>query len=369
MQFTINREQLIKPLQQIAGVVEKRQTMPILSNVLIKAENNQLQLTATDMELQLKVSAENVNITQPGQVTAPARKLLDICKALPEDSQLDFTLNDNQLSVKSGRSRFALATLPASDFPFLEQTQSQQRFTIHTQNLLSLISTTAFSMAQNDVRYFLNGLLIELESDVLRTVSTDGHRLSLSEHSMSFTISEKMQVIVPRKGIQEVQRLFSDSDEEITVELSNHHIIFNSSKVHFVSKLIDGRFPDYKRVIPAASQQIMTADKSLFKSALTRVSILSNEKFRGVRFELTNNKLVVHANNPEQEKAKEEISVEYQGNDIEIAFNVSYLLDVLNIVKDKEVRISMIDNNSSILIKNPDEQDNDNLFVVMPMRL
>jgi DNA polymerase III subunit beta len=365
MKFNIDRDVLLPVLQTVSGVVDRRQTLPILSNLLFKLESNSLLVTATDMEVELIVSLE-VPLEQTGELTLPARKLLDICRALPQESNLQFEVKNDRVLIKSGKSRFTLATLPAPEYPVIEITENIATFKIKQKALDQLLSNTQFAMAQQDVRYYLNGLLLEIYSDKLRAVATDGHRLALDETEINTSLDELIQIIVPRKGITELTRLLQD-DSEIEIQVSANHIRIKNTNTCFTSKLIDGRFPDYKRVIPELSETPVFADREELKNSLTRASILSNEKYRGVRIMLAANSLRALAHNPEQEEAEEELEVQYEGAEIEIGFNVSYLLDTLSIIKSSKVKLSVLDANSSCLVLPEDESNCQ--YVVMPMRL
>lgn len=365
MKFNINRDVLLPVLQTVSGVVDRRQTLPILSNLLFSFESGSMSVTATDMEVELIVKVD-VDIDQTDELTVPARKLFDICRALPQESELQFEVKNDRVLIKSGRSRFTLATLPATEYPVIDITENTASFKIKQKELEKLLSNTQFAMAQQDVRYYLNGLLLEITSNKLRAVATDGHRLALDETSISAEINEDIQIIVPRKGITELARLLQD-DSEIEIQVSSNHIRIKNADSCFTSKLIDGRFPDYKRVIPELSETAVIADREELKSSLTRASILSNEKYRGVRIMLNSNSLRALAHNPEQEEAEEELEVQYEGEELEIGFNVSYLLDTLSIIKSEKVKLSVLDANSSCLILPEDESNSQ--YVVMPMRL
>jgi len=366
MKFKILREDLLTPLQQIIGAVEKRQTLPALSNVLIKSDDNQLSLTATDLEIEL-VSKIQIIVDEAGDITLPAKKLLDICKALPSEAEVNIDASGDKAIVKSGRSRFTLATLPASDFPALDEITSVFEFSLPQDVLKELIEKTSFAMAQQDVRYYLNGLMMEVASNVIRTVATDGHRLAYCEKAIDGDLADSKQVIIPRKGVAELQRLLSDSDELIKVVLGNNHIQCELPGQRFTSKLIDGRFPDYKRVMPGEEGNVFTADKEDLKSALIRASILSNEKYRGIRVLINSNLLKLQAQNPDQEEADVEVEVNYSGDPLEIGFNVTYMLDVLNTSSNTVVQGIIKDSNSSCLMLFPDEPQAK--YVIMPMRL
>ena len=366
MKFQIDKETLLNPLQQIIGAVEKRQTMPALSNVLLRASENSLTLTATDLEIEL-VSQIAMVIDEIGEITVPARKLLDICKSLPNEANINFTVKDNKALVQSGRSRFSLATLPANDFPALDAINSVYEFEITQTTLRDIIDKTAFSMAQQDVRYYLNGLMLEVSSNNLRAVATDGHRLAYCEKETSADISDIKQVILPRKGVLELVRLLSDSDETAKITLGSNHLQVEFNELRLTSKLIDGRFPDYNRVMPADCGNIIKADRDQLRQALIRASILSNEKYRGIRLILEKNLIKLQAQNPDQEEADVELEVDYDGDEIEIGFNVNYMLDVLNVCNSDMVQAALRDSNSSFLITYPDQEDCK--YVIMPMRL
>jgi len=367
MKLSISRDQLLKPLQQVSGVVEKRQTLPVLANVLLQVEAGRLVLTGTDLEVELVARAELAGSFSDGEITVPARKLLDICKSLPASAELELKLDSQKLTVKSGKSRFSLATLPASEFPNLEESRGSFSFNIGQKSLRKLIDNTAFAMAQQDVRYYLNGMLFEVSNGLLRTVATDGHRLALCSETADAATADKIQVIVPRKGVQELARLLSDDDELVSITIGNNHLRATIGNISFTSKLIDGKFPDYERVLPKGGDKVVLANREELKQALHRVSILSNEKYRGIRLQLSNELLRIQANNPDQEEAEEEVTLEYLGGSLEIGFNVNYLLDVLNVLRGANAKVVLGDSNSSALIQEVDS--NDALYVVMPMRL
>jgi DNA polymerase-3 subunit beta len=365
MKLSAARDVLLKPLQAVIGVVERRQTMPILSNVLLVAKNGQLSVTATDLEVEL-VAVADVNIEADGEITVSGRKLLDICRALPEGSDIDISVAAEKAVVRSGRSKFSLVTLPAAEFPTIEDIKAGQTIEVDQAVLGRLMEKTHFSMAQQDVRYYLNGMLLETGGKHLRAVATDGHRLALCEAELDGAKLDEQQVIVPRKGVLELQRLMS-GEGLVNIELGANHVRIQLDGIRFTSKLIDGRFPEYERVIPKESANELTADRESFRSALQRTAILSNEKYRGIRLIIRDSGVVMQAHNPEQEEAEEELEVEYSGEDIEIGFNVNYLLDALGAVDSDEVTLSVLDGNSSCLIRQPG--NNDSKFVVMPMRL
>ncbi len=365
MKLTAERDALLKPLQAVIGVVERRQTMPILSNVLLQIREDNLSVTATDLEVEL-VADTGVAVKAGGEITVSGRKLLDICRALPDGASVEISAAGEKLNVKSGRSKFTLATLPAAEFPTIEDIKSSQSISVSQASLGKLIEKTHFSMAQQDVRYYLNGLLVETAGGNLRAVATDGHRLALSDVALDDQGLSEQQVIVPRKGVLELQRLLGD-EGEIDIELGGNHIRIQLDGIRFTSKLIDGRFPEYERVIPKESSTVITVEKATFRSALQRAAILSNEKYRGIRLIIHEGGMVIQAHNPEQEEAEEELEVDYHGDDIEIGFNVNYLLDALSAVEGDNIVLSVLDSNSSCLLRDPESAASK--FVVMPMRL
>lgn len=367
MKFEIKREALLKPLQQIIGVVERRQTLPVLANILINAGPDKITFTATDLEVELQASTET-SVAEPGEITLPARKMVDICRTLPEAATVEVTVDQDRATVRSGRSRFTLATLPAAEFPVIEDMRSSLKFSLPQRDLRELIERTHFAMAQQDVRYYLNGLLFEPLEGKLRAVATDGHRLALCDMGTAVGASGSQQVIVPRKGVQELLRVLGDVDEPLEVAIGSNHIRANMAGMHFTSKLIDGRFPDYDRVVPEGGDKRLLAGRETLRQALARASILSNEKYRGVRLSLEDGVLRIQAHNPEQEEAEEELEVDYQGEALEIGFNVTYLLEALAAITGEQVQLTFKDANSSCLIEEtagavPCK------YVVMPMRL
>jgi DNA polymerase-3 subunit beta len=365
MKLSATRDVLLKPLQAVIGVVERRQTMPILSNVLLVARDGQLAVTATDLEVELVADAA-VDVEAGGEITVSGRKLLDICRALPEGAAIGMSVSGEKLVVRSGRSKFSLVTLPAAEFPTIEDIKAGQSIEVEQAILGRLIEKTHFSMAQQDVRYYLNGMLLETGGKFLRAVATDGHRLALCQVELDGGDFDEQQVILPRKGVLELQRLMS-GEGTVNIELGANHVRIQLEGIRFTSKLIDGRFPEYDRVIPKDSSNELSADRASFRGALQRTAILSNEKYRGIRLIIRDSGVVLQAHNPEQEEAEEELEVDYSGEDIEIGFNVNYLLDALGAVESESVTLSVLDGNSSCLIREPGKDDCK--FVVMPMRL
>lgn len=367
MKFVVSREALLKPLQLVAGVVERRQTLPVLSNVLIQLNDDQLSLTGTDLEVEIvgRITLEQAGVS--GEITVPARKLVDICRSLPDGSNIEFFLEENRIMVKSGRSRFTLSTLPAADFPNVEDTPGNLRFSCAQQEVKRLIERTAFAMAQQDVRYYLNGMLWEVRQDQLRVVATDGHRMAMCTRAVAVNTTDVIQAILPRKGVLELSRLLDDSTAQVEVVLSSNHIRVTSMDYTFTSKLVDGKFPEYERVLPRGGNKVVIGSRLELKQAFGRTAILSNEKYRGVRLLLSDGSLTIVANNPEQEEAEEQVTVDYTGESLEVGFNVSYLQDVTNVISNDNVKITLSDANSSALLEEP--ENSDSLYVVMPMRL
>jgi DNA polymerase-3 subunit beta len=366
MKFSVNREDLLRPLQQVAGVVERRQTLPVLSNLLIQVKDSELSMTGTDLEVELigRVGVENA---EPGEITVPARKLVDICREIPEKAEIDFSLNENRLEIRSGRFRSTLSTLPAVDFPSVDQSSPDLTADLDSKAFKKLLDRTAFAMAQQDVRYFLNGMLIEVGDGHIRSVATDGHRLAMCDLAQVDLGVAARQVIVPRKGVIEVQRLLQEVDGKISISIGASHLCASSAMFTLTTKLVDGKFPDYDRVIPKDGDKVVLADKQELRQALSRTAILSNEKFRGIRVALATGQLQLSANNPEQEEAEETVSVDYEGDSLEVGFNVSYLQDVLNVIENERVRVTLHDANSSAVLEDPEHDDA--VYVVMPMKL
>lgn len=366
MNIVISRGNLFSALQQVIGVVERRQSLPILGNVFLRVNDDQLELRTTDLEIQIGCAVQVQNL-EPGAVTAPARKLYDICRGLPEGSEIELQEQEGRLRVKSGRSRYVLATLPAADFPELEQVEGQTTFEIPGALLKSLIVRTQFAMAQQDVRYYLNGLLLEVADQTMRAVATDGHRLAVSEETVESTSEASGQYIVPRKTVLEIVRLLDAADATVKLGLAAGQLVMHVNDCTLVSKLVDGSYPEYRRVIPESGDHRAIANREAVKQALTRAAILSNEKFRGVRVGLSKGAMRIETQNPDQEEAFEEVSIAYEGEDLTIGFNVTYLLDALNAMNGEEFILEMRGPDASGLIY--DEKFPQHKYVVMPMRL
>ena len=366
MRFTLQREAFLKPLAQVVNVVERRQTLPVLANLLVQVKDGQVSLTGTDLEVEM-ISRTMVEDAQDGETTIPARKLFDILRALPDGSRVTISQTGDKVTVQAGRSRFTLATLPANDFPSVDEVEATERVVVPEAGLKELIERTAFAMAQQDVRYYLNGMLLEVSAGVIRAVATDGHRLAMCSMQADIGQPDRHQVIVPRKGILELARLLTEPDGNVSIVLGQHHIRATTGEFTFTSKLVDGKFPDYERVLPKGGDKLVLGDRQALREAFSRTAILSNEKYRGIRLQLASGQLKIQANNPEQEEAEEEIGVEYNGDSLEIGFNVSYLLDVLGVMTTEQVRLILSDSNSSALVQESDNDDS--AYVVMPMRL
>jgi len=350
MRFSLSREAFLKPLQQVVNVVERRQTLPVLSNLLVQVENGQLSLKGTDLEVELAARC-TIDDGQDGEVTVPARKLFDIVRALPDGSKIVLSHSGDKATIQAGKSRYTLATLPARDFPENDQLAIIERIRVPEAALKELIERTAFAMAQQDVRYYLNGLLFDLKGTTLRCVSTDGHRLALCETELSESVENRKQIIMPRKGVLELQRLLEDSSDDIELEVGNNHLRISRSDVTFSTKLIEGKFPDYEAVIPIGADKEMRIDRDLLRNALQRAAILSNEKFKGVKLDINPGVLNIVAHNPEQEEAQEEISIDSAIEGISIGFNVNYLLEALSALREDTVLIKLRDGNSSALVQ------------------
>jgi DNA polymerase-3 subunit beta len=369
MKIVSNRNELLPALLQVSSVVEKRQTLPVLANILFRVEKGIMTLIATDLEVEVKTTLQ-VQAEEDMEFTLPARKIVDICKALGEAADIELDIQGDKSILKSGRGRYTLSTLPAADYPNLEAAVATQKITVAQSQLKRLLEKTQFAMAQQDVRYYLNGLLLEGRPDRLRAVATDGHRLALCDFKTATDDDLDIQAIVPRKAVMELNKLLSSTEDspEIEIQFSNSHMQVEFPNGSFTSKLIDGRYPDYAKVLPSENTQELLSDKNTLKSALTRTAILSNEKFRGVRFKVEPGMLHLMAHNPEHEEAEEDLEVEYNGDEMTIGFNVSYLLDVLSVLDGDTVNMGLIDATASCVITSNREDDGAR-YVVMPMRI
>ncbi|PWD83607.1 DNA polymerase III subunit beta [Ignatzschineria cameli] len=366
MKLVIQREQLMKPLQAIIGVIDRTQTLPILANVKCVASDDEITLTTTDLEIELTCSFPHIPVEQ-GSITFPARKLFDILKALPEGIEVQIEVDNLRAIITAGRSRFTLSCLPVDEYPVSDHLEFEKTLTLPKNELRRLIEKVAFSMAVSDVRYFLNGLLLDVNGTELNAVATDGHRLSVSYLQLPESSEMQKQLIIPRKGVEELLKLIENESAPVHLELSENHLRVELGSIVFTTKLIDGKFPDYKRVVPPLGDKIIVADRVGLIEALNRASVLSQDKFRGIRFTVSDYLLKLQVNNPEQEQAEEEVEVNYQGETFTTAFNVGYLIDALKVLDDDMVRLSFTAINSSCLIQNSDSDGVS--YVVMPMRL
>ena len=367
MNIKIDRDEFLKPLSSVSGIVERRHTLPILTNLLLEARGDSLTLTATDLEMQVSLSSA---AAPQGEIstTVSARKMLDICRSLPEKSQITLEINDSRMLVKTGRSRFTLQTLPAADYPLMAKAGGDTSLLLKLPQIVlkKLLRQVEFAMAQQDIRYYLNGLLLEVNGNRLNVVGTDGHRLSFTSVELDQSY-DKQELILPRKTVLELIKLLDDNDEEVAIEVSSNQVNFNFNDIRLISKVIDGKFPDYTRVIPVGYTNSFAIDRQTLLLAMQRASILSNEKYRGIRMVLGKSSLRLISSNTEQEEAEEELEIDYEGLALDIGFNVTYMIDVLNNVNANQVTYSFADANSSCLVTVPGDEDYK--YVVMPMRI
>src|SRR5471030_3248748 len=362
----INRETLLEPLNAVSGIIERRHTLPILSNILLERKGADITIVATDIEIQISARATCETPGDAKSITVGARKLLDILRALPEQAEVTLTMQEKKLQIKAAKSRFNLQTLPAEDFPKLTLAEDATTKMVLPQKVLkALFLSVQYAMAQQDIRYYLNGLLLVTGGDRLTVVATDGHRLALA--SAPHKTEGSQEVILPRKTIIELSKLMADSDDPVEVEPSPTQARFSFGRIVLISKLVDGKFPDYTRVIPTTHNKKLLLNRIVLLQALQRAAILTNEKFKGVRWVLVDGSLKIICSNNEQEEAQEELDVTYAGDALDIGFNVNYLQDVLNNLDCGEVECALGDANSSALITVPG--NNNFKYVVMPMRI
>lgn len=366
MKFTINREQLLTPLQQIVSVIEKRQTMPILSNVLIVVSDDQLVLTGTDLEIQI-VAKIALTDAENGEITVPARKFLDLCRLLPSESAISIETFEDKVKLVSGRSRFSLSTLPADNYPEFAESELDNSFLINAGKLKKALEKTMFCMANQDVRYYLNGLMLNVSNSKLKLVASDGHRLSIYKDEMDTETGYEERIIMPRKGVIELARLLDDADAELNVQFSSNNIRVYIKDLIFSAKLVDAKYPDFSKVFEQAFFSPIIIPKQQFKETLTRVSVLANEKFKGVTFDITENLLKITTHNPEHDEGEEELAIDYQGEPLMIAFNAAYLLDAIANLDGDKASLTIAANVSSCFIEEPGQDAYK--FIVMPMRL
>jgi DNA polymerase III subunit beta len=366
LKIRTTNDKLLGPLQQVTGIVERRHTLPILSNVLITAHDGRLDFLATDLEVQI-TSSTALEGNAEGAVTVGARKLYDILRSLPEDVEIALEAKENRMTVKAGKSRFNLQTLAAGDFPrMVEAKDASKTLTLPQKALKGALRLVQFAMAVQDIRYYLNGVLFSVEKDMLRVVATDGHRLSFASQSLDGDHGS-VEAILPRKTVLELIKLLSDSDDPVSLAIGTNQARFSFSGIEIVSKIVEGKFPDYQKVIPTTHKNRVSLDRTTLAQSLNRAAILSNEKIRGVRLVFTKDALSIICTNNEQEEAEEGLAVEYDGDPLDIGFNISYLLDVLNHVDSPTVSVTMGDSNSSALVQMPAREDFK--YVVMPMRI
>ena len=368
MKFTTEKNEIVEALQMGASIAERRQTIPILANLRIVARDGKVEITATDLEIQIKTLTEVKKIVEEGEITVSARKMSELCRSLPDNEALEFDLNNGKLTVSSKNFHADFATISALDFPELESKEETNSLSISSSALQRLLNKTAFCMASQDVRYYLNGLLVEYKGGEVNAVATDGHRLALARSTLDKTVTiDGERQILPRKAVLELSKILRQENEDIKITFGNSSLSIQDENLDFSTKLIDGKFPDYEKVLPSGDPNSLEVSKESLQSALSRASVLSNEKYRGVRFALDKNTLKLTANNPEKESAEELLDVNYNGNPMEIGFNIGYLLDVLGTIETDNVELNFYGEESSCLIREPGNQAE--VYVIMPMRL
>ncbi len=361
------QDKVLAVLQSVAGIVERRHTLPILANVLLRKTGNAIQLTTSDLEIQIRTTAELGGDTGDFTTTVGARKLIDILKTMPSDQTVSLESNQSKLILKGGKSRFTLQTLPSEDFPLVQEAASfGPAFSVPQKVLKSLLGQVSFAMAVQDIRYYLNGILFVAEGTTLSLVATDGHRLAFASAQLDVEVP-KQEVILPRKTVLELQRLLSDADGAIEMQFANNQAKFSFGGMEFVTKLVEGKFPDYNRVIPKNHHNSVTLGRAPLLASLQRTAIMTSDKFKGVRLNIEPGLLRVASNNAEQEEAVDELDIDYGGDAIEIGFNVSYLIDALANMGQDMVKVDLADGNSSALMTIPDNEHFK--YVVMPMRI
>ena len=366
MKFITEKVKIVDSLQNAAAVAERRQTIPILANLRLKTVDGKLEVTATDLEIQIKTFSDLIAIEEEGETTVSARKMSELCRSLPEGENVSFSLSNGKLTVRSSNFHADFATISSDDFPEIEINEEQTPITVESDVLKRLLSKTSFSMASQDVRYYLNGMLLEIDGNKINGVATDGHRLAFSSAKINAADLD-VRNILPRKAVLELSKLLSPDEGTVELLIGASYVDIRSENLSFTSKLIDGKYPDYDKVFPTGEPLPLEISKEILQSALSRASVLSNEKYRGVRFQLSENKLKLTANNPEQESAEEEVDVTYKGSDLEVGFNIGYLLDVLNSIESETVFFEFYGEDSSCIIK--EQNSEDDVYVIMPMRL
>ncbi|MDI9331763.1 MAG: DNA polymerase III subunit beta [Alphaproteobacteria bacterium] len=362
------QEQVLDVLQSVSGIVERRHTLPILANVLIRKTGQVLQFTTSDLEIQIRTEADLEGDAGQFSTTVGARKLIDILRSMPADQTVSLESNQNKLILKGGKSRFTLQTLPAEEFPLVQESSSfGPVFSVPQKTLKQLLNQVSFAMAVHDIRYYLNGILFVAEGKQLSLVATDGHRLAYACATLENDVQQRQEVILPRKTVLELQRLLSDKEGSIDMQFASNQAKFTFDGMEFVTKLVEGKFPDYNRVIPKGQKNTIVLGRNPLLACLQRTAILTSEKFKGVRLNLEPGVLRVASSNAEQEEAIDELEIDYGGDAIEIGFNVTYLMDVLGNMEQDMVRIDLADSNSSALVTIPDNEQFK--YVVMPMRI
>lgn len=367
MDIIVAREALLKPLQAASSVVERKQTLPILANILLEVKEDQLLLTGTDLEIELVGFVPIKSIQSGGRTTVSARKLFDICRTLPDGIDLHLSLETNYLVIRALESCFMLNTLKAEDFPNLEESAYPVQFTLREAQLKSLLNKTSFAMGLQDVRHYLNGAFLDISHQSIKCIAADGHRLALASLQDESIGNAEARVILPRKSVLELIRLLGNDAGNITLNVGDSRFRVHNNEFIFTTKLINAQYPDYNRLIPRGTTTA-TGDREMLKQALTRASILSNEKIRGIRLQLETNKALITANNPDQEQAEEAVALDYAGNNMEVGFNVAYLLDVFSVMTAKLIRCIFAGPNDGVLIESTEDEDQ-SLYVIMPMRL
>ena len=366
--FQSTQDKVLAALQSVAGIVERRHTLPVLANVLIRKAAGEVQLTTSDLEIQIRTTAEFDGDPGDFTTTVGARKLIDILRTMPADQTVSLESSQSKVILKGGKSKFTLQTLPAEDFPLVQEAASfGPKFSVPQKTLKALLGQVSFAMAVHDIRYYLNGILFVAEGKKLSLVATDGHRLAFASATLDDEVPSKQEVILPRKTVLELQRLLSDAEGAIEMQFANNQAKFVFEGMEFVTKLVEGKFPDYNRVIPKNHKNTITLGRAPLLACLQRTAILTSEKFKGVRLNLEPGLLRVASNNAEQEEAVDELEIDYSGDSIEIGFNVTYLIDVLTNMDQDMVRLDLADSNSSVLITIPDQTTFK--YVVMPMRI
>lgn len=371
MRFTIQREAFLRPLRAVAGVVERKQSSqfsPILLNTLLQVEGDHFSLTTTDQEVELVATGKLEDPAETnGAVTISVRKLMDVCKTLPEGEKISFIEAEDRVTLRAGRSRFTVSTLPVSEFPNLDEQVGKFHFSIPKNHLRLLMEQTCFAMAEQDVRHFLNGMLLEVKKGFVYGVAADGHRLALGKVALGDTNAETIRVIVPRKGVLELQRILDDTEEEIKIILGSNHIRVITNDVQLTSKLLEGRFPDYDRIVLTDGDKVFTGRRDILKDAFQRAAALFSDRFRGVRLRLTEGYLKILATNAEQDEVEEDVEVDYSGSELEIGFNVKYLIDLLNVIQTDVVKFTLSDSNNSARVEGLGAESG--VYVIMPMKI